>query len=688
MDQEVLELNELSRKLFISDIDSAITKAKKTVELSRKRNLKAELAESLITLSYVLSEQGNFLDIIKYIFEAISILKFENNKELQVSAYSQLGSIYLINGDLDRSFSAYMTSLNITRSLGREADNPATLLGLGTILSYKETYDDSIKYYNRALNMACKQNNNVIKLKAKNNLGYIYNVLGELDKAEELLLECITGCKETDLYNIMVPALDELGIIYRKRGDNISAVSTWEKATDIDKSRGLTYVSIAPLINLAHYYVDTESWDEAEECLTRASDICNETNSKIDLLEIYQVETEFSEKRGDFKRALEYHKKYFEINKEIRSMENVITLKEAELESLTNSKNRIIALSRVGQVITESLNLKKMLTRMYDNLDQLFDFSILGLARFDAKENSITYEMFIEDGKTIPNFTTSVDDKKSIGAWCIRNNKRIVISNYEKEKGDYVEGHCLQPAIKTNGRIPKSAICNPLRINDKIIGLITIQSNKESAYSPEDIDVFEVLSTYAAIGLNNALQSAKIEEQNKKLSILAAYDGLTGLKNRRSFFSAANKCWSWSVRTKTPISLILLDLDFFKNINDSFGHPAGDYCLIEIGKILTKSIKRDSDEVGRFGGEEFVLFLGHTDENGAYAVAEAIRKTIEEFNFTFKNKKLPVTASLGVVTVEPHLIKDKNIDDIFSEADKALYQAKDSGRNCVKIYHS
>lgn len=686
MDSEILHLNELSRKLFISDVDNAIIKATEAVELAKAKSLNIELAESLLTLSYVLSVQGNSITVLEYIFEAISILKHLDNKTLLIKAYSQLGTIYLINGDLERSFSAFMYSLQLVKELEKEVDDPSTLLGLGTILSFKESYDDSIEYYEKALKLAQIKGDIIVELKAINNLGYIHNLLDNLDKSEKYLTECIAKCKQEGHINIMVPALDELGIIYSKRGEDQRAVNIWEKAAELDKRRGETYVSIAPLIHLANYYIDIESWDSARSCIDRASIICLSINSDIELLEIYKAETVFYERKGLFKQALSFHKKYFEINKKIKSTEIVRTLKEVELEILTKSKDRIIALGKVGRTFTESLDMKTMLTRVHDQIGSLFDFAILGLARYDDAKKSLSYEMFIEDGITLPNFTTSINDEKSLGAWCIRNDERVVISNFEVQRLDYFGGGSFNSALITNGKKPKSVIIIPLKVGKEIIGLITLQSYKENAYSSEDIDIFDILASYAAIGLNNALQSAKIEEQNKKLSILATYDDLTGLKNRRSFFYAVNNFWSWSIRTKTPFSMILLDLDFFKNINDNFGHPAGDYCLVEIGRILKEIIKRDNDEVARVGGEEFGIFLGDTDEEGIFIIAEKIRSEIDNHSFIFNDKTLPVTASLGITTVRPWLEKEKDIDDIIIEADSALYAAKAAGRNCIKKF--
>ncbi|MBN1303214.1 MAG: diguanylate cyclase [Anaerolineales bacterium] len=174
----------------------------------------------------------------------------------------------------------------------------------------------------------------------------------------------------------------------------------------------------------------------------------------------------------------------------------------------------------------------------------------------------------------------------------------------------------------------------------------------------------------------------KLEEENINLEILASTDGLTGLLNRRALVNWLNQLLKTSLRNKLALSLIMLDIDHFKLFNDTFGHPSGDEVLKSFAMLLDTH-SRHNDKIGRYGGEEFMLVLPDTNEEGACALAEKIRLTVEEYNWPLRQ----VTASLGVASVNPEDIHKDQLNEIAikltEDADRALYNSKRAGRNRV-----
>lgn len=172
----------------------------------------------------------------------------------------------------------------------------------------------------------------------------------------------------------------------------------------------------------------------------------------------------------------------------------------------------------------------------------------------------------------------------------------------------------------------------------------------------------------------------KLEQLNNNLVEMSHKDPLTQLFNRRYFSVQSEKIKSYSKRNNIPLSLIVLDIDKFKNINDTYGHLIGDEVIIHIARILEKNI-RQSDVVARFGGEEFVILLQDACSNDAYKVAEKIRHVIELCEIELSdNKTLKYTISLGIAQFDD-VIDDNNLEHTFARADEALYKAKQSGRN-------
>ncbi len=175
----------------------------------------------------------------------------------------------------------------------------------------------------------------------------------------------------------------------------------------------------------------------------------------------------------------------------------------------------------------------------------------------------------------------------------------------------------------------------------------------------------------------------ELEEKNAELNELASRDSLTGLFNRRYFDETLIREIKANDRSCTPLSLLLLDVDFFKQFNDIYGHVAGDDCLRGIGHILGKEIRRPSDLAFRYGGEEFGCLLSHTDHNGAMSVAEKIRSDIEQLRIPHEGSRISdyVTVSLGVITLNCH--PDSDPATLVSLCDEQLYEAKHGGRNRV-----
>lgn len=183
--------------------------------------------------------------------------------------------------------------------------------------------------------------------------------------------------------------------------------------------------------------------------------------------------------------------------------------------------------------------------------------------------------------------------------------------------------------------------------------------------------------------IQQLVQQLEIERNIAQLNSIT--DSLTGLANRRHFDDALKTEFYRLKRTRSKLSLIMLDIDYFKNYNDNYGHLAGDDCLIQIGNMFKTIIMQSPDIAVRYGGEEFVVILPETDENGAKALAERIRKSVEKLAIPHSASDISeyVTASIGVVTVDT--IDFATPEQVVTLADEALYRAKNGGRNRIEV---
>ncbi len=214
--------------------------------------------------------------------------------------------------------------------------------------------------------------------------------------------------------------------------------------------------------------------------------------------------------------------------------------------------------------------------------------------------------------------------------------------------------------------IPVAVTLTALMLSDKPVLLSVWHDLTERKQAEQQIKDYTVILEF---------QKNQLEDTNKELESLATTDGLTGLKNRRTFGEKLAEEHARAVRYHQPLSLLLLDVDHFKQYNDTFGHPAGDAVLQRVAQTLG-STARDTDVAARYGGEEFVLILPQTDEAGALVIAERLRSVIAGGDWELR----PITASVGIATLS---LDTPTPDCLTACADKALYQSKEAGRNRV-----
>ena len=182
--------------------------------------------------------------------------------------------------------------------------------------------------------------------------------------------------------------------------------------------------------------------------------------------------------------------------------------------------------------------------------------------------------------------------------------------------------------------------------------------------------------------IRDVTEEKKIKE---KLKVLATIDSLSGLNNRAEFMNLAKEEFERVRRNKEQLSLLIMDLDYFKLINDSFGHAAGDEVIGEVGRLIKTSFRK-TDSAGRIGGEEFAVVLKNTSLEDAQRIAEKFRQTVANRKVVYEGQEITFTISIGLAGVFGNSDDIKDIGDILKRADGALYKAKANGRNRVETY--
>jgi diguanylate cyclase (GGDEF)-like protein/PAS domain S-box-containing protein len=262
------------------------------------------------------------------------------------------------------------------------------------------------------------------------------------------------------------------------------------------------------------------------------------------------------------------------------------------------------------------------------------------------------------------------------GVWvdCIRERKTVIHNDYASLTGKkgLPDGH--SPVLRE--------LLVPIFQKDQIVSILGV-GNKPTDYDQNDAEFVEYIASLVWTIVSKKRADEKIQQLHEKLANLAMIDELTNLPNRRAFFLRGAEEISRSKRYKAPLSMIMLDIDRFKDINDSYGHTKGDDALQCMSKTLREQI-REVDLPARLGGEEFGILLPNTKLDEALVIAERIRIAIEKIPSEKEGDEcIHMTASFGVASFTEGM---KSLDELFSNADTAMYKAKNNGRNQVDVF--
>ncbi len=222
-----------------------------------------------------------------------------------------------------------------------------------------------------------------------------------------------------------------------------------------------------------------------------------------------------------------------------------------------------------------------------------------------------------------------------------------------------------------------SLLVFPLTLRDQTIGTLVLGAKRHGAFASSVRGTLEVLASHMAVSMANARMVAHLET-------MATTDGMTGLLNKRAMLEAAAQKVEAARRFGRPLAVIVVDIDHFKRVNDTYGHDVGDHVIKGLGALLARQ-KRSTDIVARFGGEEFVILCEQTDEEGANLLAERVRSELAGTVFPTKKGPLSVTCSLGISTFPD---SGEDWDSLFKSADEALYASKNGGRNRVSTHRA
>src|SRR6266700_3788619 len=312
-------------------------------------------------------------------------------------------------------------------------------------------------------------------------------------------------------------------------------------------------------------------------------------------------------------------------------------------------------LNSISKTAISSEDSEQMLAEIVSHIQKNFRFDHIGIGIFDyfTKEIEIRAEAGITAqvlGKRIPLGTGIVGRVARTGETAL-----VQMTGDQRLQGVLPDSHAV--------------LCIPITYGEKLQGVLNVESQSEDAFTPQDVLVMKTLADLLATALHNALVFQQLQQQS-------ITDGLTGIKTRRFFWEALNSEWKRASRSGRPFSVVLMDLDKFKEVNDTKGHLEGDLVLARVGRLLEQKC-RQSNVVARYGGDEFIILMPETGMEQAQILAERLRLWLSTDPMLAEHH---ITGSFGVGSFPAHGF---SVEDIIRLADEGMYLSKHAGGNRV-----
>jgi diguanylate cyclase (GGDEF)-like protein len=333
-----------------------------------------------------------------------------------------------------------------------------------------------------------------------------------------------------------------------------------------------------------------------------------------------------------------------------------VAVENARLFAEEQRRSRQLAfLNNISRTAISSDDPVHMLSQIAGEIQKNFSFDHIGIGLLDYGTKEI--EIKAEAGATAHAMGRRIPLGAGILGRVARTGERALVQN----------------ALPGNlsGILPDSRalLCIPITYGEMLLGVLNIENRNENAFSPQDVLILNTLADLLATALHNAFVFQKLQQQS-------ITDGLTGIKTRRFFWEALSAEWKRASRSGRPFSVVLIDLDKFKEVNDTMGHFEGDLVLARVGRLLEQK-SRQSNVVARYGGDEFIVLMPETGAEQAQVLAERLRQWLASDPTLSEHK---ITGSFGVASFPMHGF---SIEDIIRVADAGMYVSKRSGGNLV-----
>ncbi|MFZ5808511.1 MAG: diguanylate cyclase [Chloroflexota bacterium] len=349
-----------------------------------------------------------------------------------------------------------------------------------------------------------------------------------------------------------------------------------------------------------------------------------------------------------------------------------VVIENASLNQAERKKaRRLEILHEISSIIGSTIELNDLLEKLYSLLIQVLPADTYYVGILNPLERVIELRLFIDEGERFSGQQIPVDS--GLAGYVVREQKPLLVYQLSQE----MERLPVKPLILGKAKVSESWLGVPMSAGEHFRGVLAIASYQPNMFTEEDLSLLMNVASQAALALDNARHHAEVEERARR-------DSLTGAYNHGHFLLLLKQLVGKAMLMGEPLSLIMLDIDYFKEYNDQYGHLVGDDVLCLAVDTIQKYIKSE-DIIGRWGGEEFGVILNQSSIEAACRIANQIRRGLAEIKIDSDNgSAIPTpTVSQGIASLPAHT---DNALDLVEKADQALYTAKSAGRDKIRVF--
>jgi diguanylate cyclase (GGDEF)-like protein len=657
----------------VSEYDSAMEEFEHGDQIAQAHNLPNLVIKFRNGYGAIFSRLGRYHDAIEQFAEGLKKAREMGLKSDTGHFLINLGEVSLLMGDTAQALSFESEAQGLIQELAGESRYAIDVYyNLAEAQSRSGRMEDAERSYRRSLETATMVGNTVSEVEARVRLGSILAGRGHEAEALAVIEEALQLSRRCGFPLQEVASLLACGRIELSLGRPEEATRHFDMAVEIADSHRMGDLLPPALESLSTSKAAMNRFDEAYHDLVKSVEAAHAWSSSeaarmlADLAAGYRLEK--------VKREAEVEK--------------------VRREGLESANERLRIVTRIGRSLTQSLEPKDILMRMWNELSASIDLKSLGFGIYSPDSGEIEFPGSIESGVLQKASSVFLSDESSLAALCVRGKHVLYYATSDEARSALGD----KPTITSGSASVRSEtiLYLPLFRENDIVGVMTVQSARDHAYSDDIIEMLEAIASFTAIAVENARIMIRLNEMNQTIcgekeqvekvalasSWLAEHDSLTGLSNKRFLERVLDENIRLATLEDNNIAVFFADLDDFKKVNDMYGHDAGDRALVAVAERLL-SVFRDGDYVARVGGDEFVVAApGVKDVRSIASMADKVVASFDE-PLTITEGPISVSMSVGVALFPEH---GHSSQELISRADEAMYLIKRTGKGAWRLW--